>query len=49
MAFKGTDRRPNALAIASLIDGIGGEFNAFTSKEYTGYYVKAGKITLRPS
>ena len=43
MAFKGTDRRPNALAIASLIDGIGGEFNAFTSKEYTGYYVKAGK------
>lgn len=43
MAFKGTEKRPNALAIASLIDGIGGEFNAFTSKEYTGYYVKAGK------
>lgn len=43
MAFKGTEKRPTALDIASLIDGIGGEFNAFTGKEYTGYYVKAGK------
>jgi predicted Zn-dependent peptidase len=41
MAFKGTNKRPNAQAIASLIDGIGGEFNAFTSKEVTGYYVKS--------
>ena len=24
----------------TLVDGIGGEFNAFTSKEYTGYYVR---------
>lgn len=43
MAFKGTTKRPNAQAIASLIDGIGGEFNAFTSKEVTGYFVKAAK------
>lgn len=43
MAFKGTKSRPTYLEIAGLIDGIGGEFNAFTSKEYTGYYVKAGK------
>lgn len=43
MAFKGTEKRPTALAISSLIDGMGGEFNAFTSKEYTGYYVKAEK------
>lgn len=43
MAFKGTEKRPSAMAISSLIDGIGGEFNAFTGKEYTGYYVKAGK------
>lgn len=41
MAFKGTTKRPNAKAIAELIDGIGGEFNAFTSKEVTGYYVKS--------
>ena len=41
MAFKGTIKRPTAQDIASLIDGIGGEFNAFTSKEVTGYYVKS--------
>ena len=41
MAFKGTKKRPNAKVISELIDGIGGEFNAFTSKEVTGYYVKS--------
>jgi predicted Zn-dependent peptidase len=40
MFFKGTERRPTARAIAGEIDGIGGEFNAFTGKELTGYYVK---------
>jgi predicted Zn-dependent peptidase len=40
MFFKGTERRPTARQIAQEIDAIGGEFNAFTSKEYTGYYVK---------
>jgi predicted Zn-dependent peptidase len=40
MFFKGTERRPTARDIGVTIDGIGGEFNAFTSKEYTGYYVK---------
>ena len=46
MAFKGTKRRPTAMDIAGLIDGIGGEFNAFTSKEITGYYVKSAKNEL---
>lgn len=41
MAFKGTQKRPSALSISTLIDGIGGEFNAFTGKETTGYYVKS--------
>jgi predicted Zn-dependent peptidase len=40
MFFKGTKKRPTARQIAGEIDAIGGEFNAFTSKEYTGYYVK---------
>lgn len=39
--FKGTKRRPNTLAISFELDSIGGEFNAFTSKEWTGYYAKA--------
>lgn len=40
MAFKGTKRRPTAFSISSEIDGVGGEFNAFTSKDFTGYWVK---------
>ncbi len=40
MFFKGTENRPSAREIAGEIDSIGGEFNAFTGKEYTGYYVK---------
>jgi predicted Zn-dependent peptidase len=45
MFFKGTERRPTARAIAGEIDGIGGEFNAFTGKEATGYYVKCAAGT----
>lgn len=41
MAFKGTQKRPTALDITSLIDGLGGENNAFTGKETTAYYIKA--------
>jgi predicted Zn-dependent peptidase len=40
MFFKGTERRPSAKEIASAIEAIGGEFNAFTGKETTTYYVK---------
>jgi predicted Zn-dependent peptidase len=40
MFFKGTEQRPSAKEIAGAIDAIGGEFNAFTGKEYTVYYVK---------
>ena len=42
MMFKGTERRPGALDISHELDSIGAEYNAFTSKEYTGYYAKAG-------
>src|SRR5215467_16175929 len=42
MFFKGTERRPTARDIAGEVDSIGGEFNAFTSKEYTGYYIRCG-------
>ncbi|MCX6761385.1 MAG: pitrilysin family protein [Candidatus Moranbacteria bacterium] len=40
MFFKGTEKRPTALSISEELDAIGGEFNAFTSKDATGYYVK---------
>src|SRR5438876_6210841 len=46
MLFKGTERRPTARSIAGEIDAIGGEFNAFTGKEYTGFYVKCAAPTV---
>lgn len=39
MLFKGTEKH-SAKDIAELFDGIGGNVNAFTSKEYTCYYAK---------
>ncbi|UFU01075.1 insulinase family protein [Radiobacillus kanasensis] len=39
MFFKGTKKR-TALDIAEAFDAIGGQVNAFTSKEYTCYYAK---------
>ncbi len=40
MFFKGTEKRPTTLDISSELDAIGGEFNAFTAKDKTGYYAK---------
>jgi len=39
MAFKGTKNR-TALQIAETIENVGGDINAYTSKEVTAYYVK---------
>ncbi len=39
MLFKGTTSR-SAETIAQAIDSIGGQMDAFTSKEYAGYYIK---------
>ena len=49
MAFKGTKKRPSAIQMSGLIDSIGGEFNAFTTKEYTGYYIKSSKNNIELS
>jgi predicted Zn-dependent peptidase len=40
MFFKGTKKRPSSRDLTTIVDGMGGEFNAFTSKEYTGYYIR---------
>ena len=39
LLFKGTTRR-TALEITSTIEAVGGEMNAFTSKEYTCFYAR---------
>ena len=41
MMFKGTQKRPTPVHISEEIDSLGADFNAFTSKEYTGYYIKS--------
>ncbi|MCA9370898.1 MAG: insulinase family protein [Candidatus Peregrinibacteria bacterium] len=40
MFFKGGNRYKNTKEVSMAIDAVGGEFNAFTGKEYAGYYVK---------
>lgn len=39
--FKGSQNYPETSAISTLVDSIGGDFNAFTSKESTEYFIKA--------
>lgn len=39
MLFKGTAKR-SAGEIADTVDGVGGHINAYTSREYTCYYMK---------
>ena len=39
LLFKGTERR-SAREIAESVEAVGGEMNAFTTKEYTAYYVR---------
>lgn len=41
--FKGAKKYSDTRAVSEAIDGVGGEFNAFTGKDYTGYYVRAAK------
>lgn len=41
MMFKGTKQRPTTLDLSKELDGVGAEYNAFTSKDLTGYYIKS--------
>lgn len=47
MMFKGTKKRPTTLHISEELDAIGGEFNAFTSKDVTAYYAKTDSKHLK--
>lgn len=46
MMFKGTKHRPGYSDIGRELDRLGADFNAYTSKEWTGYYarVAASKV-----
>src|SRR5438874_1565047 len=45
LLFKGTHRR-SALEISAAIEAVGGETNAFTTKEYTCYYARVLDVDL---
>ncbi|PIQ67232.1 hypothetical protein COY25_03310 [Candidatus Uhrbacteria bacterium CG_4_10_14_0_2_um_filter_41_7] len=40
LMFKGTERRPNTIDISKTLDRYGANYNAYTGKDLTGYYVK---------
>ena len=40
LMFKGTKKRKSTLILTREIDRLGAEYNAFTGKENTGYYIK---------
>lgn len=44
MFFKGAKKYPSAKEVSEAIDQVGGDFNAFTGKEYVGYYVKVAAL-----
>lgn len=46
MAFKGSKKYKTSYDISATIEGLGGYFNAFTSKDHTGYWVKATSAHL---
>lgn len=47
MLFKGTQKRPTYLDISRELDAVGAEYNAFTYKDYTGYYVKVSSAKTK--
>jgi len=46
MMFKGTKKRPANLLIARELDALGAEYNAFTAKDITAYWIKLDKKFL---
>lgn len=40
MMFKGTERRPSTMDISHDLESVGADYNAFTGKDYTGYYIR---------
>ena len=45
LLFKGTESR-SAIDISQTVDRVGGDINAFTSKEYTAYYCRCPGATV---
>jgi predicted Zn-dependent peptidase len=46
MFFKGAERFKDTKEVSEAIDSVGGVFNAFTGKEYAGYFVKVASESV---
>lgn len=46
LMFKGTTKRPSTLELTKQLDAVGAEYNAFTSKDTTLYYIKVAARQL---
>lgn len=46
LVFRGTHKYPDSLTLSIALDSIGASSNAFTAKEYTGFYVTAASSHL---
>ena len=40
MMFKGTEKRPTTEFLSKQLDAVGADYNAYTSKDHTAYYIK---------
>lgn len=47
LCFKGTKKRPTTQQIATELDALGADYNAFTGDETTGYFAKAANKHFR--
>ena len=47
--FKGSKKFPSAIALAKKLDGLGANYNAFTSEEYTGFYIQSAAKDFKAS
>lgn len=44
--FKGTKKRPTTLILTKELDNLGAEYNAFTAKDHTGFYIKINSAKI---
>lgn len=49
MFFKGAKKYETPKAVAEAVDSFGGAFNAFTGKEYAGYFIKSNAKNIAKS
>lgn len=47
LMFKGTKKRPNTQVLSRELDSVGAEYNAFTSKDHTGYYIQTDARSMQ--